>query len=131
MKKRVTALADELHTTPEELLARIKTVLAPRHYKGRGKNTWITASGCDLLRQSEECPMTVSRIKQAIGIAMAANKRWMYATVDGFHGKVPVLIPRKLIGQLEKKKFQVEVIEDTNGVTFRHAALSGKTGHHD
>lgn len=51
----------------------------------------------------------------------AKNPNYVFAKVDGYEGKNPVLLPRRFSGKIAPGKFfQVEVIEDANGVTFRH-----------
>lgn len=124
MKIKCTALAEEMKVEVEQLLARAKTVLKPEMSTGKGKNTWFTPEGADLLRQAEEAPLTVAKRYPAKGVHPAANPRWFYCAVEGFHGKVAVAIPRKLQGKLQHKHFVVEAITDIKGTTFRHELLS-------
>jgi hypothetical protein len=51
----------------------------------------------------------------------AGNRRYVYAKVEGFENKHPILIPPRFHGKLKGKRFPVERIEDKNGVTWRHA----------
>lgn len=124
MKIKCTALAEEMAMEIDQLMARAERVLRPEHSKGKGKNTWFTEEGADLLRQSEEAPLTVAKRYQAFGIKTAPNPRWLYCTIDTFSGKLPVAIPRKLQERLVGKYFMVEAIQDIKGTTFRHEALS-------
>lgn len=122
-KIRCLQLAKEMGIEVEELLARAQSVIRPGMSTGKGKNTWFTDEGADLIRQAEESPLTVSRIYHARGLHPAANPRWMMCVVEGVMGKVPVAIPRKLQGKLVNKPFMVEAIKDARGTTYRHAIL--------
>lgn len=124
MKIKCTALAEEMKVDVEQLLARAPKVLKPEHSTGKGKNTWFTEEGADMLRQSEEAPLTVAKRYSARGLHTAKNPRWLYCIIEGFHGKIPVAVPRKLQGRLEGKTFTVEAITDIRGTTFRHEILS-------
>lgn len=54
-------------------------------------------------------------------IHAAKNPNYVFAKVDGYDGKHPVLLPRRYGGKIAPGKFfTVEVIEDAKGVTFRH-----------
>lgn len=124
MKIKCTALAEEMGMDIDQLMARAARVLQPIHSKGKGKNTWFTEDGADLIRQSEEAPLTVAHRYEALGIKTAPNPRWLYCTIDTFKGKIPVAIPRKMQGRLVGKYFTAEAIQDIKGTTFRHEALS-------
>jgi hypothetical protein len=124
MKIKCTVLAEEMGMEIDQLMARAGRVLQAIHSKGRGKNTWFTEDGADLIRQSEEAPLTVAHRYEAFGIKTAPNPRWLYCTIDTFKGKIPVAIPRKMHNRLLGKHFMVEAIKDIKGTTFRHESLS-------
>lgn len=50
----------------------------------------------------------------------ARNKSYVFAKIDGIPNKHPVLIPRKWQGKMARKRFRVEKIQDTNGISWRH-----------
>ena len=77
MKIKCTALAEEMGMEIGQLIARAERVLQPIHSKGKGKNTWFTEDGADLIRQSEEAPLTVAHRYEAYGIKTAPNPRWL------------------------------------------------------
>ena len=108
----------------DQLLLRAARVLQPIHSKGKGKNTWFTEDGADIIRQSEEAPLTVAHRYEAFGIKPAPNPRWLWCTIDTFKGRIPVSISRKLQNRLVGKYFTVEAIKDKKGTTFRHESLS-------
>jgi hypothetical protein len=127
-KTKCTALAAELGVEPKELLLRANAILTKDQMTG-GKSphfTFFTEDGCDTLRQHDAAPMTVAKRYNAFGLHAAQNPRWVFAKISGIEGKHPVAIPVKLQGKLVGKPFCVEAIEDINGVTFRHEALSRK-----
>lgn len=124
MKIKCTALAEEMNMEFEQIMERAAHVLQPMHSTGKGKNTWFTEDGADIIRQSEESPLTVAHRYEAFGIKTAPNPRWLYCTIDTFKGKIPVSIPRKMQDRLVGKYFMVEAIKDIKGTTFRHEASS-------
>ena len=124
MKIKCTALAEEMGMEIEQLLAQAAKVIRPGMSTGKGKNTWFTEDGADIIRQSEESPLTVAHRYEAFGIKAAPNTRWLYCTIDTFKGKIPVSIPRKMQDRLVGKYFMVEAIKDIKGITFRHEASS-------
>lgn len=85
-------------------------------------NVWtITADEAEILRRELDLPAELqSPTYYATGLHPAANKNWVFCTIDGYEGKHPVLIPPRYWGKLIKKRFPVERIEDANGVTWRH-----------
>lgn len=123
MKIKCNELAVELGYTHDQLMQRAALILKPEHTTGKGKSTWFTEEGADLLRQEKESPLTVSKRHKARCVHEAPNKRWVYCVIDG-HGKRPVLIPRRLTGHLVGKTFMVEAVRDTSGITFRHEHLA-------
>lgn len=120
MKIKCTALAEEMGMEIDQLLLKAARVLQPIHSKGKGKNTWFTEDGADIIRQSEESPLTVAHRYEAFGIKAAPNPRWLWCTIDTFKGRIPVAIPRKMQNRLVGKYFMVEAIKDNKGTTFRH-----------
>ena len=66
------------------------------------------------------------RFTKAKWIRNARNPKFIYVTVEGFTGKHLCLLPRRLRGSMENKKFGVEVIQDKDGVSFRHEMFAKK-----
>lgn len=50
----------------------------------------------------------------------AANKNFVFAKVEGYPNKHAVQWPRRKGKPVKGKRFKVEVIEDKEGVSFRH-----------
>lgn len=125
-KIKCTKLAEEMGWEAKDVLERANAVLKPEQMTG-GKSphfTYFTEEGADIIRRSEEAPLTVAMRYKARGWRPAKNPRWLFCKVEGFDGVHPVAIPRKLQGRLLNKPFVVEAIEDINGITFRHEALA-------
>lgn len=117
-------LAKQLGKPAAEIVEVGERVTEPEERAGRDVRVWYAAAAADRIRQALRDPLTVARRYQAVGIHVARNPKWMFCSIEGQHGKLPVAIPRRLVGRLERKRFTVERIEDINGVTWRHAALA-------
>lgn len=85
---------------------------------------WYLPEAAERIKQAAIAPLTVARRFKAFALHEARNPRWMFCKLAGVEGKVPVAIPRKLIGKLVRKNFEVEAIEDVRGITYRHASLA-------
>lgn len=90
----------------------------------KGPIVWYEAAAAERIRQAILAPLTVSRRLMATALRPAHNPRWVFCKIDGLEGKHPVVIPRKLIGRMGRKTFEVEVIQDIKGTTYRHASLA-------
>lgn len=124
-KMRIGTLAKELGVDVNALVKLKREKLAHNHYKGFGKNTWLTVDGAELLRLAVVAPLAVPSRLRAFVIRDARNPRWIYAKIDGQDQKVPVAIPTRLRGKLAGKTICVEAIKDASGeTTYRHEALS-------
>ena len=92
--------------------------------KSKGPIVWYSEVAAERIRQAVLAPLTVSRRLMATVLRPAHNPRWVFCKIDGMEGKVPVVIPRKLVGRMGRKSFEVEVIQDVRGTTYRHASLA-------
>ena len=128
MKKnttKLTTLAKELKMDVHALV-KLKMQKVPQaHCSGFGKNTVLTKEGADMLRLAAVAPLAVPNRLGAVVIRDANNPRWVYATIDGKEGKVPVAIPMRMRGMLSGKRIEVDAITDASGgTTYRHAILA-------
>lgn len=124
-KIKIITLADEMGKTVNELL-KIKSAKLTQHlhYSGYGKNTYFTEEAAELIKLSIEVPLAVPNKFKALVLMEARNPRWVYAKLEGYEGKVPVAIPRKLRGKLVGKNINVDAITDSaGGTTYRHEML--------
>lgn len=103
----------------KEVEATIKRLAIKRHKQGVAY--YLTEK--DTLRLARELSMPDElkvEIVDAFWVHDAKNPSWLFARIDGFEGKHPVLVPRRFQNKLKKKRFKVEVVRDKEGVTFRH-----------
>lgn len=125
-KMRLTTLAKELGWDINQLVRLKGQKLSPDHYKGYGKNTWLTVEGAEILRLATEAPLAVPNKFTGIVLCVARNPRWVYAKLDGREGRVAVAMPRRLIPRLMVgKKIPIDAITDASGeTTYRHEMLA-------
>ena len=124
-KIKLTQLAIELKKPFAELMSIKDEKLERSEWTGTGKNTWLTPEGAEKMKLAVEVPLAVPAILQAFGLHDAANPNWVYCRIEGFDGKKPVAIPRRLHGRLVGKTFPIHAISDATGTTYRHATLTG------
>ena len=88
----------------------------------RGVAYYITGDEAQIVGKKLDLPEELQSVfLWAQWIEDAKNKSWVMAKVDGYEGKRPVKIPRRFCGKMRGKRFEVEKIEDKNGITFRHS----------
>ncbi len=93
------------------------------------EGSWFTEKGADKVRLAHEIPLAVpERVKVRI-IGKAPNKRWVWGiTVGKGSHRVPVFIPSRLQpDRLVGKLINADVIQDSNGITYRHEAIGKLT----
>jgi hypothetical protein len=122
-KKRINQLAEEFDVSINDLM-RLKVKLDPSEWKGVGRNTWFTEEGAERLRLALDIPLAVPDQLNGKVLRSARNPNWVYAKIQGLEGAHPVAIPRKLKDKLIGKTIAIHAIEDTKGITYRHASLS-------
>lgn len=96
-----------------------KKLGVPRKKDG---NAWaITNENAEILMRELALPQELqSETYYAKGLHPAQNKSYMFCKIEGVEGKHPVLIPLRFRGRLTGKRFPIEKIEDTKGITWRH-----------
>jgi len=119
------ALAKELGKEGADIiqLGNEVTDAAERSVAAKGI-VWYVADAAERIRQAVVSPLTVAKRYRAFALYQARNPRWMFCSIEGLPGKHPVMVPRKLMGRLNKKHFEIEAIQDIQGTTYRHASLA-------
>lgn len=104
----------------QEVNAMMKTLGIKPHKVGTA--ACVPEDRAHQLRVELSLPVELQlRFATAKALHPAKNDRYVFAKVDGFEGKHPVLLPRRYGGKISTGKFfTVEVVEDATGVTFRH-----------
>lgn len=102
-------------------------VLGIREYKRHGERHVNKADSEVLLKELGLPDELKIRTASARFIRPARNAHFVYGTVDGFPGKHLIKVTRRQskpttsgAHRLKNKNFEVEIIEDRDGVSFRH-----------
>lgn len=119
MKTKIDVVAGQLGTTVNELLS-LKDKLTNEQWSGRGKNTWFTEEGIEVLRLALDIPEAVPDKARGIVLHAARNPNYVYVKLHGREGKVPVCVPRRLKDSLTGKNINVEIITDDTGTSYRY-----------
>lgn len=120
MKKRLTQIAKENNIEFKELEDLAKSKLSSNMITGKGKNTWISEDGQQILDQAIEVPEGVAKHITAVIVRRAPNQRYLYAYSKDINKVIPVLVPRRYVKNLMGKLVSVEVIEDVRGSSYRY-----------
>ena len=122
MKKiKITELAAELDMDVDKLIKLKMEKLGPQHFKGYGKNTWLTHEGANLLRIANIAPLAVPNKLWGTVLNTCRNPAWLSVKIDGIEGRQPVRIPRRKVGLLIGKRILIDAITDANGgTTYQH-----------
>ena len=120
MKKRLTQIAKENNIEFKELEDLAKSKLSSKMITGKGKNTWISEDGQQVLDQAIEVPEGVAKHITAVIVRKAPNQRYLYAYSKDIDKVIPVLVPRRYVKNLMGKLVSVEVIEDVRGSSYRY-----------
>jgi hypothetical protein len=121
-KIQITELAKELDYDIDKLIGLKMKKLGAEHFKGNGKNTWLTDEGADLLRLAVQVPLAVPNRLMGMVLHEARNPRWVFVKIDGKEGKHPVLIHRRYYGRMIGKRIAINQITDNKGTTYTHNA---------
>ncbi len=120
MKKRLSTIAKENNIEFKDLEDLAKSKLSSIMITGKGKNTWISEDGQQVLDQAIEVPEGVAKHITAVVTKRAPNRRYMYAYSKEINKVIPVLVPRRYSKNLIGKLVSVEVIEDVQGSSYRY-----------
>lgn len=119
-KKKLTALADEYEVPFEEALEIVKTKVPEEFITGRGKNTWISEEGQDIIDEGMFIDEIIPRNYIGKVLNECPNPRYNSVYCKDIGKRVPVMIPRRWQGKLVGKRITFEAIEDTKGVSYRY-----------
>ncbi len=118
-KKRLTKLAEEYDVTFEEAFS-IASKLPPEEISGKGKNTWISEEGQEILDKSLMIEEITPKYYKGLVKYEAPNPRFVYVHNKEIQKKIPVMIPKRLAGAMVGKMITFEAIEDNAGVSYRY-----------
>jgi len=119
-KKRLTELAEENELTFDEALRIVSDKLPKEEVTGKGRNTWISEHGQELLDGSLMIDEITPKYYKGVVKSDAPNPRFVYAYSKELTKKVPVMIPKRYAGTMTGKVITFEAIEDKSGVSYRY-----------
>lgn len=104
----------------EDLLRLAKSKLADSMMAGKGRGTWISEDGQEIMAKALFVPEVVPKHYNAVVTRNAANPSYVFAYVRELSKTIPVAIPRKLRRMLVKKNVIIEAIESRDGTSYRY-----------
>jgi len=120
MKTRLVTLSEEYKVDFDEALQLAKGKLAEEMVTGRGKGTWITPEGVEILKEAFDIPEIVPKHIQVKILKECPNRCYNWGYSQEIGKRVPVLLPRKYWGRMVGKTIAVECITDDKGVSYRY-----------
>lgn len=119
MKVKLTKLAEENEVTFEEAMDLAKEKLPEDSLTGKGKNTWVSEEGQEILARAFEIPEIVPKYLKGKVMHAAPNPHYVYAYIKELSKKVPVIQGKRYMGKLLGKNIDIEAIQDNKGVSYR------------
>jgi len=119
-KIRLTQLAKKYDVPFEEALKIVQEKLPKESVTGKGKVTWINEEGQEILDYSLMIDEITPVHYKGMVKHEAPNPRYVYVYNKEIKKKVPVMIPKRLSGNMVGKEITFEAIEDNSGVTYRY-----------
>lgn len=121
-KKRLQTIMNEVKTDFDfdQCLQICKDKLEPSMLSGKGKNTWISEEGQELLNVALIVPEIVPKHHKGRVIRLAPNPSYVYAKVQEIEKVIPVVVPRRMQKTFLGKSILIEEIADKVGSSFRY-----------
>ena len=119
-KKKLTQLAEEYGIPFEEALDLVFKELEEDMVTGKGKNTWISPEGQDILCDGMFINEIIPKHFRGKVLSICPNPRFNMVHFVEIGKKVPVLLPNRLKDRFLGKVICFEVIESETGVSYRY-----------
>jgi hypothetical protein len=120
-KVKLTKLAEDNDVSFEEAMELAKEKLPEDYLTGKGKNTWVSEEGQEILSKAFDIPEIVPKYLKGKVLHDAPNPHYVYAYVPEIGKKVPVVISKYFVDRLVGKQIDIEAIKDNKGVSYRHS----------
>ena len=120
-KVKLTKLAEDNDISFEEAMQVAKDKLPEDYLTGKGKNTWVSEEGQEILDEAFDVPELVPKFLHGVVKHAAPNPHYVYAYIKEIGKKVPVVISKHFKDRLVGKRIDIEAIQDNKGVSYRHA----------
>ncbi len=120
MKVKLTEFAEYHDTDFDEALKIAKEKLPPEYISGKGKNTWISPEGQDILCDGMLINEIIPKHFRGKVLSICPNPRFNMVHFKEIGKKVPVLVPNRFRDRFLGKMICFEVIESETGVSYRY-----------
>lgn len=120
-KKKLIQIAEDQEVTFEEAMRIALEKLPEGSLTGRGKNTWVTEEGTEILEGSFMIEEIIPKHFQGKVLKECPNPRYNYVYSKEIGKRVPVLVPMRYKGRMVGKVITFEAIEDKKGTSYRYA----------
>jgi len=118
-KIKLVKIAEENGVEFDEALNIAKNSLPAEMLTGKGKATWVSEEGQDLLAAAIDVPELHPKQYKGTVVRLAPNPSYVYANVEELGRVIPCVVPRKFQSRMLKKSITIEEIKDASGSTFR------------
>lgn len=119
-KVKLTQIAAEYEVDFDEAMKIVKDKIPSEFVTGKGKNTWISKEGQDILDEGLFVNEIIPRNFVGKVLNECPNPRYNSVICKEIGKRVPVMIPRRWHGKLVGKLITFEAIEDESGVSYRY-----------
>lgn len=120
-KKKLIQIAEEQEVEFEEAMRIALEKLPEGSLTGRGKNTWVTEEGTEILESSFMIEEIIPKHFKGKVLKECPNPRYNYVYSKEIGKRVPVLVPSRYKGRMIGKVITFEAIQDKGGVSYRYA----------
>ena len=120
-KKKLIQIAEEQEVKFDEAMRIALEKLQEGSLTGRGKNTWVTEEGAEILEGSFMIEEIIPKHFKGKVLKECPNPRYNYVYSKEVGKRVQVLVTSRYKGRMIGKVITLEAIEDKGGVSYRYA----------
>ena len=100
-KRKLTEIADKMGISFDKALEISSLHLEEDMVTGRGKNTWITEEGQDIMDTS----IPVAQVYRGRVLSVCPNPKFSYVYIKEMLKKVPIIMPKRMQGESAVGKY--------------------------
>ena len=120
MKVKLTEFVKYHDEDFDNALKIVKEKLPKEYVTGKGKNTWLSVEGQDILAEGLFINEIIPKHYKGKVLSVCPNPRFNMVHFVEIGKKVPVLIPNRMRGRFVGKVICFEAIESESGVSYRY-----------
>ena len=120
MKVKLTEFAEYHDTDFDEALKIAREKLPQEYISGKGRNTWISPEGQDILCDGLLINEIIPKHFRGKVLSICPNPRFNMVHFKEIGKKVPVLVPNRFSERFLGKMICFEVIKSETGVSYRY-----------